>query len=400
MAIEQLFFELIRVAIGTQDTLSRPPSAEEWRLLYDMAKKQSLVGVCFAGVQRLLGDSSETSETSQTPWNLPEMDYLRWMGMAAKIQQRNEVLNRQCDELRKMLDADGFASVILKGQGVAKLYGSLAGLRQSGDIDVWMCPKDGLNLSHTDCAIKVISYLKSKVECGHTTYHNTSWNIFTDTEVEAHYTPSWLYSPVKNRRLQRWFESVAESEMKREFSSVEFNTVYVLQHIYRHLFGEGIGLRQVVDYYFVLLAANEEGLSGSNGSRGSKSNLSNISNNSVGERSRTTNSSELLQSLGLMKFAGALMYILESHLGLEEKYLLCPADPEEGCFLLNEIMQAGNFGHYDERISRERKGLLGGFWMHVKRNMHFVTHYPSEVLWCPLWKVWHQLWLRRMNINK
>ena len=46
--MDSLFFELIRVAIGTQDRLSRTPSSQEWKVLYDMAKKQSLVGICFA----------------------------------------------------------------------------------------------------------------------------------------------------------------------------------------------------------------------------------------------------------------------------------------------------------------------------------------------------------------
>lgn len=371
MAIDQQFFELLRVAIGTQKKLSRPPSSEEWKLIFEMAKKQSLVGVCFAGVQKLAEDDRPQG-----------MLYLTWMGLAAKIQQRNEVMNQRCVELQEMLDTDGFSSVILKGQGVAALYklhnddnlsnhsntSNLSQLRQSGDIDVWMRPKESGNMSHTERAIKVIRYLTSKAECGHTTYHNTSWNVMEGTEVEAHYTPSWMYSPAKNRRLQKWFESVAESEMKGEFSSVEFDKVYVLQHIFRHLFGEGIGLRQVVDYYFVLRTSYDN-----------------------------DNLISIIESLGLLKFAGALMYILESHLGLDEKYLLCPADPEEGAFLLSEIMQAGNFGHYDERISREQRGLFGGFWLHVKRNMHFLKHYPSEVLWCPIWKVWHQLWLRKIK---
>lgn len=51
--INKLFFDLIRVAIGTQNTLSRPPSKGEWAELYAMAKKQSLVGICFAAVQKL-----------------------------------------------------------------------------------------------------------------------------------------------------------------------------------------------------------------------------------------------------------------------------------------------------------------------------------------------------------
>ena len=62
--MNELFFDLIRVAIGTQEGLSHTPSQKEWKALYDMAQKQSLVGVCFAALQRLLA----------------------WMGMAAKIQ--------------------------------------------------------------------------------------------------------------------------------------------------------------------------------------------------------------------------------------------------------------------------------------------------------------------------
>ena len=80
MTTEQLFFELIQVAIGTRICLSHTQSADEWSDLYVIAKKQSLVGVCFAGLQKLVIQHQEP----------PELFYLTWMGMAAKIQQRNE----------------------------------------------------------------------------------------------------------------------------------------------------------------------------------------------------------------------------------------------------------------------------------------------------------------------
>ena len=34
--------------------------------------------------------------------------------------------------------------------------------------------------------------------------------------------------------------------------TVEFNIIFQLTHIYSHLMNEGIGLRQLVDYYYVL----------------------------------------------------------------------------------------------------------------------------------------------------
>ena len=77
--MNQLFYELIQVALGTRICLSRTPNETEWVKLYSMAKKQSLVGVCFAGVKKL-------QTQRQDP---PEMLYLTWLSMAAKIQQKN-----------------------------------------------------------------------------------------------------------------------------------------------------------------------------------------------------------------------------------------------------------------------------------------------------------------------
>lgn len=66
--IEQLFFELIRVALGNAVSLSHKPSDKEWQQLYGMAKKQSLVGICFAAIQRL-----------QEETRPPEMLCLTWV---------------------------------------------------------------------------------------------------------------------------------------------------------------------------------------------------------------------------------------------------------------------------------------------------------------------------------
>ena len=181
MNINQLFFELIQVALGTRVCLSHSPTGEEWKVLYEMAKKQSLVGVCFAGVQQL-------QQQRQCP---PEMLYLTWMGMAAKIQQRNETVNRQCVELQKRLSAEGVKSSILKGQGIANLYyESLRGLRQSGDIDVL-----------ADCDfVRAASFAKSSTGINvKWAYKEISLPIVQDTEVELHIKPGLMFNPIHNR---------------------------------------------------------------------------------------------------------------------------------------------------------------------------------------------------------
>ena len=196
--IEQTFFELIQVAIGTRICLSHTPSADEWGELYAMAKKQSLVGICFSGVQKLC--NSETSDYC----GMNELQYLTWMGMAAKIQQRNEVVNRQCVELQAKLSADGPKSSILKGQGVAALYWlhdddnhnhDLSGLRQSGDIDVFVA--EGME--------KVLGYcteMFGKVEWD---YINAHAPFYTDTEVEMHWRAQAMTNLFANKKQQEWF---------------------------------------------------------------------------------------------------------------------------------------------------------------------------------------------------
>lgn len=49
--------------------------------------------------------------------NLDEIQYLTWMGMAAKIQQRNEVVTRDVARAREHFEAQGMDMVLLKGQG-------------------------------------------------------------------------------------------------------------------------------------------------------------------------------------------------------------------------------------------------------------------------------------------
>lgn len=349
MVIDQLFFQLIRVAIGTQDLLTQPPSPKEWQLLYDMAKKQSLVGISFAGVQRLV--DSEKEEYC----GMGELQYLRWMGMAAKIQQRNEVVNKQSVGLQKLLATDGLRSSILKGQGVALYYGEhLRYLRQSGDIDVWMeAPRE-----------KIVEWARAHGGKDLTGDLHVDCEIFPDTAVELHFTPSIDSGSKTNKRLQEWFESRKDECMTNQIGlfitpTLEFNKVYLLHHMFRHYLYEGIGLRQMLDYYMTLREVQEV--------RCSKA--------AVQEALTVT------KELGMEKFASAVMYVMREVFGMEEKYMICPMDKMRGRRLLEVIMEGGNFGH-----STAKYKITG--WnkpwsrlsRYVRRNWFLLWDYPDEIL--------------------
>ena len=353
-----LFFELIRVAMGQQGCLSLTPSAGEWLLLYEMAERQALLGVCFAGVKKL-------EQQQQMP---PQQLYFQWLAVAAQIQGRNEQQNKQCRELQKRLNDSGLRSSILKGQGVAALYPEeLQMLRQPGDIDVYV-----------DCGRrKALEYVRSIGQ------KNVEWDIkhlhlhiFKDTEVEMHYQVENLMVPWRNRRWHRWYEEHTEDIFCQQGDLitpyVAFNQVYILLHTFRHAVTGGVGLRQVMDCYFVVQSLEL----------------------------RVHGYENLLRSFGMLRFTRGLMWLLGHVFGLERERMLCEPDEKEGRFLLDEIMQGGNFGHYDERYKTRRRGHVWTLLKITRRNVRLLTYYPMEVLWTPWWYVRHFFWKRYVILTE
>lgn len=362
MSIRNLFFELIRISVDTRFMPSHYPSVDEWEGLYEIARMQSLLGICFIGVRRYMEEAQQRGEKT----SIPKKMYYQWLSAAVHIQKQNELMNQRSVELQTILSSAGFKSSILKGQGVSALYGELKEFRQSGDIDVYV-----------DCGrVKVIEYARSIGQ------ENVDWDykhlhlrVFKDTEVEMHYRPEVLLNLVKNKRLQRWFLSDdVQNQMFRQNGklitpSVEFNLFYILLHIYRHFLYEGVGLRQLMDYYFVLRAT-------------------------VQENDRTM-SLEAIEKFGMRRFAKGVMWIMQHVFGLEELYLLYEPDEKEGRYILDQIMVGGNFGHHDERLKRNTKNSkVVGVCNILKHSAHLMSKYPADLLWSPLWFIYHWCWKR------
>lgn len=364
--INNIFFELIRVSLGTQESLSRLPSEAEWEELFEMAVKQSLVGVCFCGIHQLGADSDE----GYARIGISEELFFDWMGMTAQVNMMNDVVNQQCVELQTKLSAVGLRSCILKGQGVGAYYkmehsegrdegidDNLSQYRQSGDIDVWI-PGDfetKIRIAKGIAPIEQFSYVDSV------------WRVFPDTEVELHIRPASLRNLIANAKFQKWAETFSlDSDQVMNGMTVpplEFNRVYLLLHCYRHAIGAGIGLRQLMDYYFCLRSErmNDD------------------------EKRRTV---EVIDSLGLSKFAGAIMYVLQYVFGQEEEYMICEPLRGKGEHLLEQIVVGGNFGHYDDRFNGQK-----GFLRKLAKNMRYFKDYPGEILWAAPYKVYESLWI-------
>ncbi|MBP3227567.1 MAG: nucleotidyltransferase family protein [Bacteroidaceae bacterium] len=352
----ELFFGLLQTALSGRDCLPRTPSEAEWQALFEQCDRQTLLGVAFPALGVVQGER-----------RAPKRLFMQWYAASEDIRARNLLLNKRCALAARKFAADGMRTVILKGQGLALLYPDPA-LRTPGDIDIWVEGRRD----------DTVRYLRSLCPGEEVVYHNMHFPVFSDVEVEAHFIPSFFNSPVSDRRFQRWCRARQErlfanrvqlDGAKGEVSvpDAAFNRVFVLQHIFRHLFDDGIGLRQVLDYYYVLLQGFTEA-----------------------EREETM---ATVRRLGMLRFARALMYVERRVFALSDEKLLCAPDPVEGEYLLGEIMRAGNFGRYDPRIVHPENEPKWHSFVRITRQVwHLVGHYPSEVIWSPVFRAWHWVW--------
>ena len=346
---------MIKVAVERKDCLSGIPTANEWKDIYKLAKQQTLVGMLFSALERL--------PKEQRP---PRALIIQWYATAEVIQEQNRQVNADAVKICNSVRNDGMRCMVLKGQGIATYYPKPS-LRQCGDIDLWI--EGGSK--------KVIDYLRTKSEVRNIFYTHAEYDAPVGTEVEVHHHPTYLYNPIYLNRLNKYF-----SEQKEMFDNrielgdgsgeifvptVEFNRYYVLQHIYRHYFGEGIGLRQLMDYYYVLLQGG-----------------------TTESKERTL---KLFERTGMKKFAGGAMWVMQNVFGMEDKYLLCEPNAKAGKQLLDEVMIAGNFGQYDNRIDRSNHHkLVPRVWNYMKRNIKFLTEYPTEILFEIPMRTYMYLW--------
>lgn len=365
------YFDFLKYSLDPTKELALDPANVDWDKLYRISLKQSILGVVFEGVLRLV-------EKDIKP---PRPLLLKWIATANKIKEKNQVVNKAAVKLSEQLRQDGFDTCILKGQGNNLLYPNVYS-RVSGDIDVWIRPLNSEGQSVERYQNRVIRYAKGHKPDTYVCYHHLTFNNIDGIEVELHYRPSFMFHPIHNRRLQEWYRTYADQQFRHEVDwpdgvgkvavpYVEFNIIFQLTHIYNHLLHEGIGLRQVIDYYFLLKSGTNHQL-----------------------ESERLDLRDTLHRLGLEKIAGAMMWVLSEALGLEDKYLIAPKDQWRGRVLLYEIMRGGNFGYYDIRNIKADNALKKN-WQRLVRDFRMMRYFPSECLWEPVYRLYHFFWRLR-----
>lgn len=347
--ITERFFQMVRYALSEHNEIPHIHE-EDWASIYEMARKQSVLAVIFDGVLRMGSEA-----------HIPRHLKMKWFFMVGEIKKRNLLLNQRSVELTEQLQNDGFDCCVLKGQGNALMYPNPY-VRTSGDIDLQV--RGGRDA--------VLQYVRKRFPHTKAAFQHVDYPIFEHVPVEIHYLPVYMNNPLYNYRLQRWFSDHADWLYGNKVSlpeevgcihipSTAFNIVFQLAHMMHHYFDEGIGLRHMIDYYYLLEKAHQEKIS-------------------------LSETVDKLGKLGLLNFAKAVMYIMHQVLGMDMDHLIVPMDSKRGEALLDEILLGGNFGKYSGLTEHSigMKNLLK-----YRRTFHFIRKYPGEAFCEPIFRTWH-----------
>ena len=335
-----VFVELLRISVGTQSELSAIPSSKDWHNVMSLARRHGVLGILFSSIEKMGQNCA-----------IPKELLLRWCGIALNIESQNALLDARSRELTKIFSESGFRSCILKGQGTALLYPD-SKRRSCGDIDLWVEGKRG----------DVLRFLKQKWTLGNVLMYHADAKIFDDVAVEIHYLPAFSYNPFRDYKYRKFFEEEGQVQFQlfdenKGFAhpSLYFNAVFSLIHIFNHSLKNEIIFKQIVDYYYI---------------------LKHLQNS---DRIRIV---KILKWMGLERFAGGLMFVIRtmffSNMEEAQAFLLCPVNAKAGNLLMSDVF-----------LNQAKS-----------KNIVLLKHlklYHSEVLWAPLWKLWHWCWRKLHN---
>ena len=238
----------LNYCLGKKVDMSMVVAKIDWRQPYTFASRQALLGFCFDGIERLTKEFSE--ELKQNPMGRDLL--MAWMGKAQQIRRQNMKVNAVARKLYLKFREDGLRCCILKGQGNALMYPNPYS-RTPGDIDVW------IDASRE----RIMEYAQKKFELEDDIRLQHLETSLDGVPVELHFFPCSMNNPIYHARLQKWFRRNVDLQCSHivglpdgagdiAIPTTAFNVIYQLTHLYHHFFDEGIGMRQIIDYFLVV----------------------------------------------------------------------------------------------------------------------------------------------------
>lgn len=321
----------------------------DWPLLHRSARRQTVAGVAFAGVERLPASCRPPREV-----------LLAWYADARRIAAASRRVDEVLAHVVARYRAAGLMPVLLKGQGVARLYREPQ-LRQPGDIDLYF----GASCARSDA---VAAGWEGAAFHPATTYHRSfTWQGVT---VENHGRYVDFYHPANRRAWARIEQELPLTDGsvlaladggEVAVPSAAMNALYLFLHLMHHFLQTGVGLRQVYDWACLLRRHGRE-----------------LDGTALVAR---------LRALGMLRPAASLARIVVDELGVAAEEvpagLLWAARGKDARLMLGDILSSGNFGHDTARMRGFRRGAhlhnAGNYAAALVRHARLFRLCPREV---------------------
>ena len=245
--IEDVFFALLRAGLWEQSVPIQSYCPIDFDALYELAEKQSVVGLLAAGLEHVV-DIKVTKQQA-----------LPFLKKVFSLEGKNAAINSFIGEMVNNMRSAGIETLLVKGQGVAQCY-ERPHWRSVGDVDLFL---DAVNYDKAKAFLipSAVSVEKEDVNRKHLGMTIGQWS------VELHGT---LRGPLlrrineniddvqkdtfENKRLRIWMDGNAEVLLPAPDNDI----IFVFTHILQHYFGSGIGLRQICDWCRLLWTYRNE----------------------------------------------------------------------------------------------------------------------------------------------
>ena len=365
--------ELVQVSIGNRKFLTRPLSTDEWDTIYNTCELQKVLCVAFSGILKLPEEQMPPSELLG-----------KWQKVVLKEKERRGKVAEICRKACETHGKNGYNSCVLMPCGEYS---------DPKDVDILCWSKEKKEGQRTIVEYVNFQYVSSTHHIKPKVVRN-----FTDIEsgnipMDVHFKSDYLNCPWYNNRFEAWVREMVErsflpsssierepegdyiSPLKMDSLPCEFYVVYQLLHLYRKLFCEGIRLGHLLEYYYTLSEFRGE----RTGAQPTVGNPMLITSEYVqsGARDRVMH---IIECLGMKKFAGAVMYVMQTVFAMTDEFLICQPNQRNGSFVLSITLQAGEYTRVIERTrTLSHLGRIGHHLYWLKRNRPFITQYPAEM---------------------
>lgn len=319
-SLDVIFCKLLRIGLGMSQDFPYKLEEPEWKIIFSMAKKQTVQGIIYNSILRLPKDLRP-----------PRALTMRLSMTVESIRGQNLLMNQEAARYTKLFAGKNIRCVILKGPANARLFPNPL-LRQAGDIDIWV-PGGYDNVLDLLLDLELIS----KINPDEKRLHHIGFRNENKIEIEIHHKPANGIA-FRNKAFQKLLlseiENVSPSPEGFYSPSIRFALLMQIAHLQQHFYG-GLGLRQYMDYYMLLTHSTKE------------------------DREYAW---KCMKKFALGHACAAVMALLEKAFGLSRDFMLCSPDEKRGMRLYNLAFSGGNFGKYAPKNENVTKGFVLKRW--------------------------------------